>query len=276
MARRHTQRVLISCSLVACPALGQSTALSEPDTTQVRVVSPVAEPERLVRPLRRRHRIVSVRYPQAQEGVDRFRASIPELVDFANEETQLEDIVFVGEELRLADPQIGTPLMLFLTGNLAPLPFTSEEKIWLGTYLRGGGLLYAEDVRARSILGSDVAQSGTPFDVGVKALLADSRVLGEQAQLWQRITHEHPIYHTFFEFLAGPPLSNTSGRTRGANRVTELEILQLRGRTVAIFSDLNISYGWASLNASGRRRALQFGTNLLIFALAEHRAGPTR
>ncbi|SVB33168.1 uncharacterized protein METZ01_LOCUS186022, partial [marine metagenome] len=29
MARRHTQRVLISCSLVACPALGQSTALSE-------------------------------------------------------------------------------------------------------------------------------------------------------------------------------------------------------------------------------------------------------
>ena len=236
----------------------------------------VAEPERLVRPLTRRHRIVSVRYPQAQEGVDRFRASIPELVDFANEETQLEDIVFVGEELRLADPQIGTPLMLFLTGNLAPLPFTSEEKIWLGTYLRGGGLLYAEDVRARRILGSDVAQSGTPFDVRVKALLADSRVLGEQAPLWQRITHEHPIYHTFFEFLAGPPLSNTSGRTRGANRVTELEILQLRGRTVAIFSDLNISYGWASLDASGRRRALQFGTNLLIFALAEHRAGPTR
>jgi hypothetical protein len=53
-------------------------------------------------------------------------------------------------------------------------------------------------------------------------------------------------------------------------------MLELRGRVVAIFSDLNISYGWASTEIAGHRRALQFGTNLLIFALAEKRGGPLR
>lgn len=58
--------------------------------------------------------------------------------------------------------------------------------------------------------------------------------------------------------------------------MTYLEMLELDGRIVAIFSDLNISYAWASPEASGRYRALQFGTNLLVFALAERRAGPAR
>ena len=165
--------------------------------------------------LARKQRVVAIRYPQAQEGVDPFRASIPELVSFAH-----------------------------------------------------------KDVLGPTIYANDVAQSGTPFDVQLKALLADERVLGNRVH-WTTIRNDHPIYQAFFEFPAGPPLS-TSSASRRSDRVRELEKLELRSRAVAIFADLNISYGWASTQVAGRRRTLQFGTNLLIFALAEKRAGPPR
>ncbi len=258
----------------------QSTMLSDPDTTtERRVPLRLVEPERKPRRLAREQHVVAVRYPQTQEGVDQFRASIPELVAFANAKTGFEDITFVDRDLSLADPQIGSPLMLLLTGNQAPLNLGPKEKIWLGGYLRGGGLLYAEDVRPSVLYGSDVAQSGTPFDVQVKALLADGRVLGDAGTHWRPVPNDHPVYHAFFEFPAGPPLSTGSGDVGSrpsANRVTTLEMLEMRGRAIAIFSDLNISYGWASTEISGRRRALQFGTNLLVFALAERRGGPPK
>lgn len=259
---------------LASVAWGQSTILSEPDTTQHRFVPKLQEPQRHVPALARKQRIVAIRYPQAEEGVDQFRASVPELVSFANKETRLEDVVFVAEGLRLTDPLLGTPLLLFLTGNQTALNLSPKEKTWLGSYLRGGGLLYAEDVRGPTIYPSDVAQSGTPFDVQLKALLADRLVLGDRVH-WTTVRNNHPIYHAFFEFPAGPPLSTSSG-SRRSDRVRELEMLELRGRVVAIFSDLNISYGWASTEIAGHRRALQFGTNLLIFALAEKRGGPLR
>ena len=42
---------------------------------------------------------------------------------------------------------------------------------------------------------------------------------------------------------------------------------------VAVFSDLCISRGWGDPEAPSRERDLQFGTNLLVFAMAERAAG---
>ena len=98
-----------------------------------------------------------------------------------------------------------------------------------------------KDVLGPTIYASDVAQSGTSFDVQLKALLADERVLGNRVH-WTTIRNDHPIYQAFFEFPAGPPLS-TSSASRRSDRVRELEKLELRSRVVAIFADLNISYG---------------------------------
>ena len=45
------------------------------------------------------------------------------------------------------------------------------------------------------------------------------------------------------------------------------------GPPAVVFSDLNISWFWANLDAEGRERSLQFGTNVVIFALAKKLAG---
>jgi len=264
-------------TLMPTSAHGQATQLAEPDTTsEVKQTPRVVEPRRQTRAVSRQQRIVAIRYALAEEGVDQFSASLPELVHFANQETQFDDVVFVDDEASLSDPNLGNPLLLYLSGNTAQLKLGAREKLWLGGYLMGGGLLFAEDVRPPALFRSDVARSGTPFDRQLKALLADGRVLGDAGQAWRTIGHDHPVYQAFFEFPGGPTLGTSSGRRWRSGSVTELEMLEIRGRVAVVFSDLNISYGWASMEATGRRRALQFGTNLLVFALAEQRAGPPR
>lgn len=94
--------------------------------------------------LARKQRVVAIRYPQAQEGVDPFRASIPELVSFAH-----------------------------------------------------------KDVLGPTIYASDVAQSGTPFDVQLKALLADERVLGDRVH-WTTIRTTTPSIRPFLNFQQDP------------------------------------------------------------------------
>jgi hypothetical protein len=42
---------------------------------------------------------------------------------------------------------------------------------------------------------------------------------------------------------------------------------------VVIFSDLNISMHWADLEAESRERSLQFGTNLIVFAMTQQIGG---
>ena len=56
--------------------------------------------------------------------------------------------------------------------------------------------------------------------------------------------------------------------------VARLEMLTLRGRAAAIFSDLNISWYWGDAFAVSRDRGLQFGANLIVFAMAQRAAGP--
>ena len=85
---------------------------------------------------------------------------------------------------------------------------------------------------------------------------------------WRKLPKSDPLYSAYFDFSDGPPLSGTS---RG--NVFALEAIELKGRIAVIFSDLNISWFWGSRDAEGRDRSLQFGTNLLVYALAQKYAG---
>jgi hypothetical protein len=87
------------------------------------------------------------------------------------------------------------------------------------------------------------------------------------------VPKSHALFRSFFQFHDGPPLSGTVGGRSAVARVQELEMLEYRGRVAVVFSDLNISFAWSVSEAVGRRRALQFGTNLVIFALAQYAAG---
>jgi hypothetical protein len=213
--------------------------------------------------------ITQVDYRLTTKETDRFSQALPELTAFLSNSTDLEAKVRWNERT-LSDPAIMHALLLYMTGNEATFQITDIEKKQLSEYLKAGGLLFGEDVRTPSrfgrVRGAGVA--GTPFDRQFKALIKDPAVLGSQGSRWLKVRKEHPVYSAYFDFLDGPPLAAT---TRGGN-VFDLEMLQVRGRVAVIFSDLNISWFWGNVEDGSRLRGLQFGANLIVFALTQKMA----
>ena len=212
--------------------------------------------------------IVQVDYTDARKEHDYLTLSAQELVTFTAMATKLEAKLDWRRQT-LDDPRIMEALMLYMTGFDAVMRVDKTEKQNLARYLKQGGLLFAEDILP---LETNIRRSsgitGTPFDRQFKALIKDPDVLGNAGRYWRKIAKNDPLYSAYFEFRDGPPLS-------GANRgnVRALEALELRGRTAVIFSDLNISWFWGNLEADGRDRSLQFGSNLVIYALTKKFAG---
>ena len=173
-----------------------------------------------------------------------------------------------GVTLRLSDSQIFKEPFLYMTGNNAIFQFSSTEEENLGEYLRQGGFLFAEEIRHAnsegSLEGSGAGTAGTIFDRQFKALMKDENVLAGDGARWQRVEKDHPLFSSFYDFGDGPP----KGGAPGGN-VFDLEMLELRGRVAVIFSDLNISWFWGDPNADARERGLQFGVNLIVFALTQ-------
>ena len=212
--------------------------------------------------------VVQVNYKYAVKERDYLSLAAQELVSFTRTSTQLE-VPLHSRILTLDDPRIADALMLYMTGFDCVMRIDEQEKKGLAHYLRSGGLLFAEDILPlEANLRESAGVAGTPFDQQFKALLKDPQVLGSKGGHWRKLPKSDPLYSAYFDFSDGPPLSGTN---RG--NVFALEAIELKGRIAVIFSDLNISWFWGNLNADGRDRSLQFGTNLLICALAQKYAG---
>lgn len=249
------------------PVQGQEPGSSEPNQ---RPSLTVPEPRRRT-PLEQLPLLVSVTYGEAEPGVDRFVQALPELVRYIHRDTKV-GLLLRTLEASLGEPRANGALLLYLTGNRAALRFSHPQRRWLGQYLRDGGLLYAEDVVPLPYGQSYVrgaGQPGTVFDVQVSELLRQPEVLGQDGGDWKRIPDDHPLFSSFFAFAGAPPPGGTD-----QTEVTYLKMLEWRGRVVVILSELNVSWAWASPHAPGRTRGLQFGTNLVVFALARKSAGP--
>lgn len=205
---------------------------------------------------------------------DRFPPALPELVRFFKgvSATKKIETELNWNQLPADSPRLRQAALLYMTGNQAVLQFSEAEKKGLGEYLNGGGLLYVEDIRisdaASGLDRQDAGMEGTPFDRQFKALMRDPLVLGENGAHWDRIAKKHPLYAICFDFPDGPPMGGAPG-----GNVYELEMLQIRGRVAVIFSDLNISWYWGDPLASSRDRGLQFGANLIVFAMTQRAAG---
>ena len=212
--------------------------------------------------------IVQVSYDNAVKERDYLSLAVQELVTFTRISTQLE-VPLHSRVLTLDAPGIADALMLYMTGFDCVMQISDREKKALAHYLRRGGLLFAEDILPlEENVRGDAGVAGTPFDRQFKALLKDPQVLGRDGARWRKLPKNDPLYSAYFDFPDGPPLSGTN---RG--NVFALEAIELKGRVAVIFSDLNISWFWGNRDAEGRNRSLQFGTNLLIYALAQKHAG---
>lgn len=206
-------------------------------------------------------------YDLADKNIDRFPTAVEELMRYMRDHTDIKARI-QGNTVELSDPQIMGAPFLYMTGNSATLQITDTEKKNLGEYLKGGGFLFAEDIRQSDpntgLDGKDAGVAGTPFDRQFKDLIKDPMVLGGDGDKWQKIPNNHPLFSSFYEFPDGPPRGGAP-----SGNVFALELLELRGRVAVIFSDLNISWYWGDEFADARERGLQFGVNLIVFALTQ-------
>jgi hypothetical protein len=206
-------------------------------------------------------------YDIADKNRDRFPTAVEELMRYMRDHTEINARI-EGTTLEFSDPRILDAPMIYVTGNDAVLQISATEKTNLGEYLKNGGFLYAEEIRQsdaeNGLDGKEAGVSGTPFDRQFKALMKDLLVLGSDGSKWQKVPKSHPLYYSFWDFPDGPPMGGAP-----AGNVFDLEMLELRGRVAVVFSDLNISWYWGDPLADARERGLQFGVNLIVYALTQ-------
>jgi hypothetical protein len=206
-------------------------------------------------------------YDIADKNRDRFPTAVEELMRYMRDHTEINARI-EGTTLEFSDPSIMDAPLLYMTGNDAVLQISDTEKTNLGEYLKNGGFLYAEEIRQADadtkLDGKEAGVSGTPFDRQFKALMKNPQVLGSDGSKWQKMPKTHALYYSFWDFPDGPPMGGAP-----AGNVFDLEMLELRGRVAVVFSDLNISYYWGDPLADARERGLQFGVNLIVFALTQ-------
>ncbi len=208
-----------------------------------------------------------VDYDLADKSIDRFPTAVEELMRYIRDHSRVNARI-EGTTLRLSDPSVMKAPFIYLTGNSAVFQFTNTEKENLGEYLKNGGFLFAEEIRQadaeNGLTGKNAGVQGTLFDRQFKALMEDPAVLGSDGSKWQKIPKDHDLYYSFFDFEDGPPMGGAPG-----GNVFDLEMLELRGRVAVVFSDLNVSWYWGDPNADARERGLQFGVNLIVYALTQ-------
>jgi len=206
-------------------------------------------------------------YDIADKNRDRFPTAVEELMRYMRDHTKINARI-EGTTLEFSDPRIMEAPMIYVTGNDAVLQISDTEKTNLGDYLKNGGFLYAEEIRQsdaeNGLDGKESGVSGTPFDRQFKALMKDGQVLGSDGSKWQKVPKSHPLYYSFWDFPDGPPMGGAPG-----GNVFDLEMLELRGRVAVVFSDLNVSWYWGDPLADARERGLQFGVNLIVYALTQ-------
>ncbi|MCC7262694.1 MAG: DUF4159 domain-containing protein [Candidatus Latescibacteria bacterium] len=206
-------------------------------------------------------------YDLANKNDDRFPTAVEELMRYMRDHTKINAKI-EGTTMRLSDSNIMKAPFLYMTGNQAVIQLSDTEKKNLGDYLKNGGFLFSEEIRqsdaTTGLEGKDAGVEGTPFDRQFKALLKDPLVLGSDGSKWQKIPKSHPLYTSFWDFDDGPPMGGAPG-----GNVFDLEMLELRGRVAVVFSDLNISWYWGDPLADARERGLQFGVNMIVFALTQ-------
>jgi len=207
-------------------------------------------------------------YDVADKNRDRFPTAAEELMRFMRDHTKIKAKI-QGTTVELSDTRILSAPFLYMTGWDAIFQISETEKQNLGNYLKAGGFLYADDIRQsdpdNGLTGQSPGVEGTPFDRQFKALMKDPEVLGSDGGKWQKIPKTHPLYSSFWNFPDGPPMGGAPG-----GNVFDLEMLELRGRVVVVFSDLNISWYWGDNYADAEReRGLQFGVNLIVYALTQ-------
>lgn len=155
--------------------------------------------------------------------------------------------------------------MVVLTGE-APFQYSQAEAENLGRYLRKGGFLFFDD-------SSDEVMIGSPLDRIARRLIRDA--LGEEI-VFEKLPANHSLYHIFFDFN-GPPIGFDYRFAKSRKSpYTFLEGVFIENRLAVLISNKAYCKFWdhaysaePTHGMSDPTRQLQFGVNIVIFALTQ-------
>ena len=154
-------------------------------------------------------------------------------------------------QLRLTDPGLWTVPYLYMTGH-GNIRFTDEEVRLLRTYLLQGGFLHADDN-----YGMDES-----FRREIRRVFPDIAL--------REIPHDHPVYHTVYDFPAGLPKVH-----KHDDKPAQGFGIIHNGRLLVYYSyQSDLGNGWEDQDRYGdppasREAALAMGVNLFAYALAQ-------
>lgn len=203
--------------------------------------------------------------PVTFQGAQFYPLAMANLVEYLSRDTHLRASI-QGPIIELSSPDLFQAPLIYMTGKDSPevpLSFSDVELENLARYIETGGFAFIEDIGQRI--------PGTPFDQQMRYYLR--KALGAKAKFF-RLPKDHPLYSSYYDFPDGPPLG---GETWDHERnvplergpVDYLEGIEINGRLAVLFSDINVSWYWGSPYATGRERGLQFGVNIVAYALTE-------
>jgi hypothetical protein len=175
-------------------------------------------------------------------------SAIPNFLRFVRDNTDF--VVDTMEyQVTITDPDLFKYPFLFATGH-GIIKFSPEEKERLRQYLGAGGFLFVNDS-----YGMD-----KPFRQEMATLFPERELV--------ELPFDHPIYHSFFDFPAGPPKIHEHD-----NKPPRGYAMMVNGRAVLYFLvESDIGDGWEDPQVHNdppdkRNEALRMGLNLLTYAL---------
>ena len=179
---------------------------------------------------------------------DAAARALPNLARALNRWTGI--VASVGTPVVIGTPDFDRAPFVYLTTERA-FELTPTEARALGSYLRGGGFVLADNASAH------LFEHGQA-EAAIRA--AFEQALGRQGRL-RRIPESHPIYRSVYE-LSGPPPGLDEARPRHF-----LEGVFLDGRLAAVFADKGYVHAWAL--SHGNEAQLRFGINAVVYALRD-------
>lgn len=172
------------------------------------------------------------------------------LMNFVRQNTNIQAAP-VYEYVDVATDNIFLYPMLFLTGH-GTVSFSDADVRRLRSYLENGGFLYVDD------------------DYGLDASIRrELKKIFPQQEL-RELPFSHPLFHAHFDFPNGVP------KTHEHDAKTPQTFAMFDGDRVCVLYtyESNPSDGWADPEVHGdpqnkRIESLQFGTNIVVYALGQ-------
>ncbi len=203
--------------------------------------------------------------------------ALPNLVRTINKYTDIR--ADITDAFSLDSSELFKTPFIFMTthGNFN---LTKSEALNLGRYLISGGFVFADDCLPR------IGSSG---DLALRRMFKDAlAAVGHEYEtdwVFEKLPKDHPVYHCFFDFSA-PPVGNDYHASGKQSHATGgggpeavggpypfLHGVTIDGRLVGIMSNKDIGCAWNDWPRENpprdNRRQLQFGVNLVIFALTQ-------